>query len=337
MANLPSMLMPYVQSGRETDTIDLKRSYDLKKDNDKENLAKDICAIANTSERTGYLIIGVNDMKGRRKDIPVPGIYIESEEAFESQVSYVIDNLIENPPRVQVDFYDYEQKRICVIAISCTDRPHITDDGKTVYIRRSSHNREAKIKEILDMAHLKIGWEETYSVCEKLIQTIEGYHFSEDAIKIIADIVGRRIREVIDLVDQPIIHKYAFILSRSYFFLSHYDNSLFYIDRAIENKNDHRYLNLRAKIYQAYGKSCLEEFDKIDNANQMTEPLVANQEKFLLDCIEYTKMASADLHAAGELGGGSLEHLALRRELNQLQAQAQVHLDRISQLKEQDS
>jgi len=154
-------IAPFVHSGRETRKVDLKRELLLSDRTKQAELAKDICALANTSGGTGYLIIGVLDAKDRTSDDPatyIIGISYDEDE-LQRQIQQVLSNFCNPVPDVRhVTTHDPQTLRdIGVIIVPrSVRRPHeiVRESGRVhrgIYVRRGAETFFASREEILEM------------------------------------------------------------------------------------------------------------------------------------------------------------------------------------------
>lgn len=113
--------------------LDFKLKLDLSTETGKKELAKDICAIANSNGQRGYIIVGIQD---KTKKI----IGIQSEDMFkEERIQQIITSRCEPPIPLRVDFVDLNGKTIGVISIyDGGQKPYQIRENGAFYIRRGS-------------------------------------------------------------------------------------------------------------------------------------------------------------------------------------------------------
>lgn len=156
-----NIIAPYVRMGKETRKVDLKRELDISERPKQAELAKDICAIANTSGGSGYLIIGVQDAKERTSDDPssyVVGVTCE-EDDLQRQIQQALGNFCNPIPAVRYYTIGPPQipRDIGVIVIPRSlVRPHeiARESGKVqrgIYVRRGAETFRAGREEIMEM------------------------------------------------------------------------------------------------------------------------------------------------------------------------------------------
>ena len=116
-------------SSRETSKIDFKVTFELKNGPQKEELAKDVSAIANTPGGRGFLIYGVTD------DRKVRGI---SRSAFkEEQMQQIISSRCDPSVKFPAYILRYLGHHIGVIEIPHSiSRPHQHLSQGNFFIRR---------------------------------------------------------------------------------------------------------------------------------------------------------------------------------------------------------
>ncbi|MBI5292449.1 MAG: putative DNA binding domain-containing protein [Chloroflexi bacterium] len=160
MDKLWRLLGNYVDSGRETRKVDLKREIEMKAGAGK--FAKDVAAIANTIGGTGYLIIGVIDLKERKSNSPddyVTGWNVTDLDGFSRWVNQSLSNYCNPIPRIEIEEMTHPVcgKKIGVIIIPRSlDCPHeIIRDGdgitKGMYVRRGADTFTASREELRAM------------------------------------------------------------------------------------------------------------------------------------------------------------------------------------------
>ena len=113
--------------------LDFKLKLDLSNESGKKELAKDICAIANSSGQRGYIVVGIQD---KTKNI----IGIKKDDMFkEEQIQQIITSRCEPPIPLRVDFIDINKKTIGVISIyDGGQKPYQVRENGAFYIRRGS-------------------------------------------------------------------------------------------------------------------------------------------------------------------------------------------------------
>ncbi len=124
--------------------LDFKQTIDIVSESGRKELAKDICAIANSKWGRGYIILGVEDTT--KRIIGIDGLDISEE-----QVQQIISTRSEPPIPVALELVNYDGKTLGVITIY--DGPHkpyqIKDNG-AFYIRRGSTTDTMRKQEIIE-------------------------------------------------------------------------------------------------------------------------------------------------------------------------------------------
>ncbi|MBL4933939.1 helix-turn-helix domain-containing protein [Clostridium paridis] len=124
--------------------LDFKQKIDISSDSGKKELAKDICAIANSKGGRGYLIVGIEDKT--KKIIGIDKDYIFSEE----QIQQIVASRCETPIPIKVDFFEIEKKYIGVITIyDGQQKPYQIRENGAFYIRRGSTTDVMRKEELL--------------------------------------------------------------------------------------------------------------------------------------------------------------------------------------------
>lgn len=113
--------------------LDFKLRLDLTNETGKRELAKDICAIANSNGGRGYIIVGIQD-----KTKKVYGL--DDNSSFtEEQIQQIITSRCEPPIPLQIDFIYINNKKIGVISIyDGGQRPYQVRENGAFYVRRGS-------------------------------------------------------------------------------------------------------------------------------------------------------------------------------------------------------
>jgi predicted HTH transcriptional regulator len=136
-------LMKLIQR-QEGTKLDFKQKLDLDTESGKKELAKDICAIANSRGGRGYLIIGVED---KTKNI----IGIDEKTIYgEEQLQQVICSRCEPPIPISLDIVRIDDKAVAVISIYDSDqKPYQLRDQGAFYIRRGSTTDTMRKQELI--------------------------------------------------------------------------------------------------------------------------------------------------------------------------------------------
>ncbi|MDV4149653.1 putative DNA binding domain-containing protein [Clostridium sp. AL.422] len=125
--------------------LDFKLKLSLEHESSKKELAKDICAIANSRGGRGYIVIGIEDKTKR-----IVGLD-ENEIISEEQVQQIITSRCEPPIPVSVDVLLIENKKICVITIyDGEQKPYQIRESGAFYIRRGSTTDTMRKQELIE-------------------------------------------------------------------------------------------------------------------------------------------------------------------------------------------
>jgi predicted HTH transcriptional regulator len=123
--------------------LDYKLQLDLNCENGKKELAKDICAIANSRGGRGYLIIGVED-----KTRKIVGI--EKSSFTEEQIQQIVCSRCEPPIPIILETFNIEGKDIAVITIfQSSQKPYQFRENGAFYIRRGSTTDTMRKQELI--------------------------------------------------------------------------------------------------------------------------------------------------------------------------------------------
>lgn len=125
--------------------LDFKLKLNLDMDSSKKELAKDICAIANSRGGRGYILFGIRD---KTKEI----IGINITEFKEEQIQQVVSTRIDPPVPISVDIINIDTRNIGVITIYNTEqKPYQLRDSGAFYTRRGSTTDIMRKEEIASM------------------------------------------------------------------------------------------------------------------------------------------------------------------------------------------
>ncbi|MCX7903211.1 MAG: putative DNA binding domain-containing protein [Caloramator sp.] len=126
--------------------LDFKEKLNIDTESGKKELAKDICAIANSKGGRGYLIFGIED---KSKKI----IGIDKSSFSEEKIQQIVSTRIEPPVPISVDTIEIAGKTIGVVTIYNTEqKPFQLRETGAFYIRRGSttdYMRKDEIASIL--------------------------------------------------------------------------------------------------------------------------------------------------------------------------------------------
>ena len=124
--------------------LDFKLRLELWNETGKKELAKDVCAIANSKGGRGYIVVGIID-----KSKVIEGI--KEEELFkEEQIQQIISSRCEPPIPVKVDFLDIKDKKVGVITVLTGEqKPYQVRENGAFYIRRGSTTDIMRKQELL--------------------------------------------------------------------------------------------------------------------------------------------------------------------------------------------
>lgn len=123
--------------------LDFKQRIDILVESGKKELAKDICAIANSRGGRGYLIIGIED---KTKKV----IGIDAREFKEEQLQQIISSRCEPPIPITIDFVTYQNKSLAVITIyDGGQKPYQLKENGAFYIRRGSTTDTMRKEELI--------------------------------------------------------------------------------------------------------------------------------------------------------------------------------------------
>lgn len=125
--------------------LDFKQNIDIIVESGKKELAKDICAIANSRGGRGYLIIGVED---KTKKI----IGINPYDFKEEQFQQIISSRCEPPIPISIEFVTYQSKSLIIITIfDGGQKPYQLRENGAFYIRRGSTTDTMRKEELISV------------------------------------------------------------------------------------------------------------------------------------------------------------------------------------------
>ena len=115
--------------------LDFKLRLPLEFESGKKELAKDVCAIANSKGGRGYIIVGIEDKTKRILGLTQEDIKIFSEE----KIQQLITSRCEPPIPISVDIFDFQKKKLGIITIyDGGQKPYQVRETGAFYIRRGS-------------------------------------------------------------------------------------------------------------------------------------------------------------------------------------------------------
>jgi predicted HTH transcriptional regulator len=125
--------------------LDFKQKIDILIESGRKEIAKDICAIANSRGGRGYLVIGVED---KTKKI----IGIDASEFKEEQLQQIISSRCEPPIPITIEFVIYQGKNLAIITIyDGGQKPYQLRENGAFYIRRGSTTDTMRKEELISV------------------------------------------------------------------------------------------------------------------------------------------------------------------------------------------
>jgi predicted HTH transcriptional regulator len=122
--------------------LDFKLKIDLDIESGRKELAKDVCAIANSRGGRGYIIIGIED-----KTRKITGI--DAKAYTEEQIQQIISSRTEPPIPIVYELVPYEEKIVGVITIyDGGQKPYQLRETGAFHIRRGSTTDTMRKQEI---------------------------------------------------------------------------------------------------------------------------------------------------------------------------------------------
>ena len=118
---------------REGTKLDFKLKIDISSESGKKELAKDVCAIANSKGGRGYLIIGVEDRTKRLVGIN------KAKALDEEKIQQVVSSRCEPPIPIKVEVVNLDEVDIGIITIfDGGQKPYQIKETGAFHIRRGS-------------------------------------------------------------------------------------------------------------------------------------------------------------------------------------------------------
>lgn len=135
----------YLINSYEGPKLDFKEKFSLEEDFEKKELARDVCAIANSRGGRGYIIFGIKDKTGEI-------VGVGDKKISEEQVQQIVTNRTEPPIQIRIENVEIDEKNLIVLTIFKSDsRPHQVKQNGSFYIRRGSTTDTARREEIASM------------------------------------------------------------------------------------------------------------------------------------------------------------------------------------------
>lgn len=123
--------------------LDFKQKLDLSTESGRKELAKDICAIANSKGGRGYIIIGVED---KTKKI----VGITKEDYSEEQIQQIVSSRVEPPIPISYETVFYENACLGIINVyDSPQKPYQLRENGAFYIRRGSTTDTMRKQELI--------------------------------------------------------------------------------------------------------------------------------------------------------------------------------------------
>ncbi len=122
--------------------LDFKQLLNIDNDSGRKELAKDVCAIANSRGGRGYIIIGIED-----KTKKIIGV---DRNFSEEKIQQIISSRIEPPIPISLETLKYKGKNIVIINIyDGPQKPYQMRENGAFYTRRGSTNDTMRKQEII--------------------------------------------------------------------------------------------------------------------------------------------------------------------------------------------
>lgn len=123
--------------------LDFKQKLDISAESGKRELAKDICAIANSKGGRGYLVIGIEDKTKRI-------VGINKDDYSEEQIQQIVSSRIEPPIPVSYETITYKDVLLGIITVyDGPQKPYQLRENGAFYIRRGSTTDTMRKQELI--------------------------------------------------------------------------------------------------------------------------------------------------------------------------------------------
>jgi len=124
--------------------LDFKLIIDVEIESGRKELAKDVCAIANSKGGRGYIIIGIEDKT--KKVVGIDGLKITEE-----QIQQIVTSRTDPPIPISLEFVEYSGKTLSIINIyDGPHKPYQVRETGAFYIRRGSTTDIMRKQEIIE-------------------------------------------------------------------------------------------------------------------------------------------------------------------------------------------
>ncbi len=200
------ILSYFVESGLEGRKVDLKRELSLETKPERARFAKDVMAMANTSGGTGYLILGVVDLRDRTSSNPedyVVGFAPSDRDEFERTMQQALDHYCHPPPAAHLEDMRHPgtgRKLGVVVIPRSVSRPHVVKvEGEglaanDVYVRRGSATFKASREELLRIVQSGASGALPY-----VLVSMSGRPLSEAHLQQLGSLLGNAVDECITI------------------------------------------------------------------------------------------------------------------------------------------
>jgi len=137
--------LKYLLTQDEGPKLDFKLDLDMDLHSTRNELAKDVIALANAQGGRGYLIYGIED-----KTKIVKGV--DKEKFGEERIQQIISLIADPPINIRVENFTIDYKDIVTITVfKSHKKPHQSRQSGAFYIRRGSTTDTARIDEIASL------------------------------------------------------------------------------------------------------------------------------------------------------------------------------------------
>jgi predicted HTH transcriptional regulator len=122
--------------------LDFKQKIDIDIESGRKELAKDVCAIANSRGGRGYIVIGIEDKSKK-------AVGVQGKSYTEEQIQQIVSSRCEPPIPIAYELMEYESKTIGILTIyDGGQKPYQMRETGAFYIRRGSTTDTMRTQEI---------------------------------------------------------------------------------------------------------------------------------------------------------------------------------------------
>jgi predicted HTH transcriptional regulator len=148
--------------------LDFKLILDLEIESGRKELAKDVCAIANSKGGRGYIIIGIEDKT--KKVVGIDGVSMTEE-----QIQQIVTSRTDPPIPISLELVEYSGKTLGILNIyDGPHKPYQVRETGAFYVRRGSTTDIMRKQEIIEALQESLNLNvETFPVVNSTPQALD--------------------------------------------------------------------------------------------------------------------------------------------------------------------